>query len=195
MTSASFSPNRANSLLPPNTLKPHCSQSERSDLLANLALTDFVQGRFNEACAGYRAAIRNKPDSAALNEGLANVLKSLGKNGEAIAHLNIALRYSSKTETRLDLAGLLFMTGDFGRAVDQYRKVLSLQPDNVAALNNLAYVLMTCPDRSIHDGGEAIKLSDRACRLTSFKAASFLKLFLRLLRPKAGLRRRGRRMK
>jgi tetratricopeptide (TPR) repeat protein len=147
------------------------------DLLANLALTDFVQGRFNEAAAGYRAAIRIKPDSVALNEGLANVLKSLGKNSEAIGHLNIALRYSSKTETRLDLAGLLFMTGDFRRAVDQFRKVLSAQPDNVAALNNLAYVLMACPDQSIRDGKEAIKLSERACKLTNFKEASFLKTF------------------
>jgi hypothetical protein len=46
---------------------------------------------------------------------------------------------------------------------------------NVTSLNNLAYVLMVCPDRSIQDGGEAIKLSERACQLTGYKQASLLK--------------------
>jgi protein O-mannosyl-transferase len=145
------------------------------DLLANLALTDFVLGRLNESCAEYCAALRIKPDSAALHEGLADVLKCLGRNDEAIAHLTIALRISSKTETHANLAELLFMRGDFRRAVDHYRHVLLVEPDNVACLNNLAYVLIACPDRSIRDGGEAIKLSERACQLTSFKQPPFLK--------------------
>ena len=94
------------------------------DLLANLALTEVVQHRFDEACADYRAAIRMKPDSAVLHEALAGALENLGKNDAAIAHLNIAARLSPKTETRVNLARLLFMTHDYRRAMDEYRKVL-----------------------------------------------------------------------
>jgi tetratricopeptide (TPR) repeat protein len=151
------------------------SNSNDPDLLANLALTDFVQGRFNEACGGYRAAIRIKPESAVLHENLANSLKSLGKNSEAIGHLQIALRYASKTETRLNLAGLLFMVQNFHPAVDEYRKVLLAEPDNISGLNNLAYILTVCPDKSIRDGDEAIKLSKHACELTGFKEAPLIK--------------------
>jgi protein O-mannosyl-transferase len=145
------------------------------DLLANLALTHFVQGRFNEACAAYRAAIRMKPDSPSLHENLANALKNLGKNDEAIAHLDIALRDAPKIETRLSLAGLLYSNQNFRRAVDEYHKVLLAEPDNVSGLNNLAFVLTVCPDKSIRNGGEAIKFSKRACELTGFRQAPFIK--------------------
>ena len=145
------------------------------DSLSNLALMDLLQGRFQEACDEYRAAIRMKPDSMALHENIANALQNLGKFDEAIGHLKIALRSSPKIQTRVTLAGLLFLTHDFRNSINEYRKVLALEPDNVQSLNNLAYVLATCPEANIRNGGEAVRLSEQACHLTDFKQARFLK--------------------
>ncbi len=149
------------------------------DSLTNLALTDLLQGRYDEASAEYRAAIRMKPDSATLHENLAYALQNLGKNEEAIRHLKIALHFSSKIEARVNLAGLLFVTRDFQNSINEYRKVLALEPENLASLNNLAYVLATCPDANIRNGGEAVKLSEHACRLTHFKRAGFMRTLSR----------------
>ena len=66
------------------------------------------------------------------------------------------------------------MTQHFGPAVGEYRKVLLAEPNNISGLNNLAYLLAVCPDNNIRDGGEAIKLSERACKLTGFKEAPLI---------------------
>jgi tetratricopeptide (TPR) repeat protein len=146
------------------------------EALANLALCDSMQGRYAEAVAGYRAALRLKPDSAAAHEGLANALENLGENTEAIGHLKIALRLQPNVRTRLALADSLIQTHDYRAAVEQYRQVLSVESNNVAALNNLACVLATCPDQNLHDGGEAVKLAERACELTAFKQPGLIKM-------------------
>ncbi|HEY1489750.1 MAG TPA: tetratricopeptide repeat protein, partial [Verrucomicrobiae bacterium] len=106
------------------------SQPNEPEALANLAQCDAVQGRFAEACGEYRQALRLKPDNAALHEGLAGALENLGHAAEATGHLKIALRFAPKSSTRLSLAGLLYQTGDYRAATDQYRQVLSSEPDN-----------------------------------------------------------------
>jgi tetratricopeptide (TPR) repeat protein len=137
--------------------------------LANLAQCDAAQGRFAAACAEYRTALRLKPDSAAWHESLAGTLQNLGDNVAAIGHLKIALRLAPKTTTRLALADLLFQTRDYRAAAGQYREALLAEPDNVTALNNFAFVLASCPDGTVRNGGEAVTLAERACRLTKFK--------------------------
>jgi tetratricopeptide (TPR) repeat protein len=145
------------------------------ETLGNLAQCDAVQGRFTEACGGYREALRSKLDNAALHEGLGNALENLGRGPEAIGHLKIALRLAPKNSTRLNLAGLLYQTSDYRSATEQFRQVLSFEPDNIAALNNLACVLAGCPDNSIRDGDKAVKLAERACGLTNFKQPGLIK--------------------
>jgi len=150
------------------------SRPDAPDLRANLGMTYIVQGRFTEACAEYAAGLRVRPEVAELHKGLARALQSLGRNREAIAHLNIAVRLGAKNETRLNLAALLFQTGDFQQTIAQYRLVLLREPDNIQALNNLAYVLTTCTNKTVRNGGEAVQLAERACRLTGFKQPSLI---------------------
>ena len=139
------------------------------DALANLAQCDALQGRPAVAVEEYRTAVRQKPDSARFHEGLASALSAKGDDAAAIGHFKIALRLTPKVSTRLALAGSLFQTRNFHGAVEQFRQVLSAEPDNVPALNNLAYVLGGCPDKSVQNADEAVKYAERACRLTAFK--------------------------
>jgi Flp pilus assembly protein TadD len=145
------------------------SRPNDPDFLANLGLTYAVEGQPAAACVQYRAAIKLKPTSPQLHERLSEALEQLGDTTEAIDQLKIALRFKSKTETRLNLAGLLYEARDFHHAVDQLRCVLSADPDNVTGLNNLAYILTNCSDGSIRNGPAAIELAERACRLTGYK--------------------------
>ncbi len=65
------------------------------------------------------------------------------------------------TIPRLELAVEDEATGQFDRAMTQYRAILSYSPNDVLALNNLAYDLAVHRDRP----QEALPLAERACRL------------------------------
>jgi protein O-mannosyl-transferase len=145
------------------------------EALANLAQCDALQGRFAEASGEYRTAIRLKPDSATSHAGLADALANLGDDAAAVGHLKIAVRLAPKSSTRLLLAGLLIQRRDFRAASEQYHEVLSVEPDNLIALNNLAFVLASCPDKNVQDGEEAVKLAEHACQLTAFKEPGLIK--------------------
>ncbi len=65
------------------------------------------------------------------------------------------------TIARLELAVEDDATGQFDRAMTQYRAILSYSPNDVLALNNLAFDLAVHRDRP----QEALPLAERACRL------------------------------
>ncbi|MGD0745899.1 MAG: tetratricopeptide repeat protein [Verrucomicrobiota bacterium] len=134
-----------------------------------------LQGKFEEAEAHFRAALKIKPDSPETHQNFAEALARQGRNREAILHLQAAInyepRFQPKTGPRLELAALFYQTGDSRQAVSQFRRVLLLNPDEVAALNNLAWILATCPDDGVRDGNEAVQCAERACRLTGFTQA------------------------
>ena len=46
---------------------------------------------------------------------------------------------------------------------------MRLAPGNFHALNNLAWLLATCPLETIRNGPEAVALARRACELTGFR--------------------------
>ena len=137
--------------------------------LSNLGRVLVIQGRLPEARENFQKALQARPHNPEAHENIAQVLTQLGKDQEAIAHFNFALRLRPKIETRLNLAGLLYKTGDFQQAVAQYRQVLLINPQLSEPLNNLAWLLATCPDHDVRDGSEAVRCAEHACQLTNFK--------------------------
>jgi cytochrome c-type biogenesis protein CcmH/NrfG len=59
----------------------------------------------------------------------------------------------------------LLCQGRVAEAVAHYRKTVELKPDAVEARDNLAWVLATCPDASVRNGGAAIEQAEQANRL------------------------------
>jgi len=74
----------------------------------------------------------------------------------------------------MNLAGLLYEAHDYREAVDQYRLVLSLDPNNTTGLNNLAYIFANCSDKTVRNGAAAVELAERACQLTGYKQIPFI---------------------
>ena len=56
--------------------------------------------------------------------------------------------------------------GDARQAVNQYHQALTLKPDMVEALNNLAWLLAAHPSDALRNGAEAVRLAERACELS-----------------------------
>ncbi len=71
-----------------------------------------------------------------------------------------------------DLAMVHHHLEEYGKAVSAYENSLALGPETPIALNNLAWILLTVPDKSIRDERRALNLAEKAVALE--RAAPFL---------------------
>lgn len=104
--------------------------------------------------------------------------QSAHRAGEILMQLNLpqpaekyfqqAASYSSKNpRTYLTLAMLLTRQGKVDQAMEQYTRGLALSPNDLAALNNLAWYHATSPDASHRDGQKAVRYAQRVVQLTN----------------------------
>jgi tetratricopeptide (TPR) repeat protein len=63
------------------------------------------------------------------------------------------------------LGTVLIQQGRIREGVEEWQKVLTIQPDNGNAMSNLAWVFATSPDQSLRDGGQAVQLAEEAQRI------------------------------
>ncbi|SPD72951.1 Tetratricopeptide repeat protein [uncultured Desulfobacterium sp.] len=61
-----------------------------------------------------------------------------------------------------DLAMVCHELGKYGEAIDAYEKVIEIDPGNAVSLNNLAWILVTAPDKEIRDKVRSLSLAKRA---------------------------------
>jgi tetratricopeptide (TPR) repeat protein len=65
--------------------------------------------------------------------------------------------------------GVYHRMGRYGRAISDYERSLQIEPDRMHVLNNLAWLLATCPEDEIRDGPRAVGLARRACELSKWQ--------------------------
>ena len=138
----------------------------------NLGYALIVQKNYKGAEAQYLAVFKSDPRQPIANRMYARLLEMEGRNAEAIRHYQMSVSLNPDIDTCMDLATLDYACGNWGRAAMDLRRVLSLKPDpamKVTALNNLAWILATCPDGSVRNGLAAVRYARDACRLTAFK--------------------------
>jgi Flp pilus assembly protein TadD len=94
---------------------------------------------------------------------------------EAMPHLEKALKLNpASADAHAQLGVALAAEHRSREAVVQYREALRLKPEEIQALNGLAWLLATQPEAELRNGPEAVRLAERACRFTSFKAPALL---------------------
>ncbi len=143
----------------------------------NLGYALVLQRNFAEAETQYLAAIKINPHAAPAHKMYARLLELQGRNAQALEHLRTAAIFNPDVDTCMDMAALDYAAGDWSRTATDLRQTLALKPDpsdEAAALNNLAWLLATCPDNSMRNGNEAIQCAEQACRLTAFKQPAFI---------------------
>ena len=72
------------------------------------------------------------------------------------------------------LASLAVKEGKYGEAIEGYREALRHPPTSHEALNDLAWLLATCPEAKYRDGAEAVQLAERACELTRYEKTIYI---------------------
>ena len=127
------------------------------------------KGRVDEAIAQYQKTLQIKPERVEVRNSLGNALLQRGRMDEAIAQYQQALQINSDhAKAHYDFANALVKMGRVDEAMVHFQQALQVNPDYTEALNNLAWLLATCPDAHIRDGVQAVKYAGRACELTHY---------------------------
>jgi len=124
------------------------------------------QQRYEEAIQAFSTAIEIIPrDYQAYNyRGVAWAL--MGKYDKAIADYNKALEIRPRYAEAYNNRGFArTQQGDLSNALNDYGRALEINPFFVDAYNNKAWVLATCADQRFRNGGQALRLAQKAVEL------------------------------
>jgi choline-sulfatase len=97
--------------------------------------------KWGDADRHFRSVLSKQPENVIARKFLANVLRKQGKNEEAIALMQSALKSKlHQTETRLHLAEAYLDTKQYREALTQVSAILKEEPENVRALTMAAWL-------------------------------------------------------
>ena len=103
------------------------------------------------------------------------LLTEEGHYNEATNYLAYAVRLKPALAANYcKLAFLVDMQGKPGPSITYYRECLRMNPDNITACNNLAWLLATLPDPALRNGSEAVGLAEHANQLVSYQQPALL---------------------
>jgi tetratricopeptide (TPR) repeat protein len=120
------------------------------------------QNNREEAISHYEKAIGLRSDFVEARSNLGNVLQQQGKTKDAIAQYEKALAQSPKqADVHFRLGMAMESEGKLADAVAHYQKAVELEPRDILATNNLAWLLATCPEAALRQGKKAVELAER----------------------------------
>jgi tetratricopeptide (TPR) repeat protein len=168
---------------------------DNEEVRSNLALVSFRSGAYGEAAVQYGRLCAVNPRSAEYRKRLGQSLALQNDDQRALPALIEAERLApADAEIAITLAAIYERTGNLQEAIRQYRVGIKLQPDNSAAMNNLAYILADTgsnPDEALAMAKKALEkhpsdplISDTIglCYLKKGMLDTSLQVFDRLVR-------------
>ena len=82
--------------------------------------------------------------------------------------------YPDHADSHYRLGLVLSKQGLYAQATEPYRRTLALRSDHLGAMNNLAWLLATCPLEIVRDGPEALARAEKASQQTEKPLAGTL---------------------
>ena len=123
--------------------------------------------KFSEAAEAYKRCLELAPDSADANYHLGLVEERLGDVAAAVEHWGRAVElYPSYVDAHLRLTNAALQRHDLKAAEQCLRNAMAHNPDVPSFSNSLAWLLATSPADAQRNGEEAVRLAEKACRLT-----------------------------
>ena len=137
--------------------------SDHSRAYNDLGYAYLHQGEIANAVTNFQIAILIRPGYAEAYYNLARAFLINNQPREALNYFQRAVELDpGVAEPHCKLANTLALLDRHGEAIAEYSKALRILPGMDEAANNLAWLLATCPDRSLRDGPRAIALARQA---------------------------------
>ena len=130
---------------------------------------------YDKAIRDYSDAIRLNPQDALsyLDRGIS--YKGKKEYDKAIADYSEATRLDpNDPDSYFNRGNVYKAKKEYAKAVGDYKQVIRLDPKDPDAYDSLAWLLATCPDSKVRDGGQAVDYAGTACELTDAESSYFL---------------------
>jgi len=125
-------------------------------------------GRADEAINVARNGLAVSPTDPELHYTLGQALARKGDYASATNQFAYALLLKPAwADVHFTFGQVLLQLGDAPNGLQHFQEAVRLAPDSPLALNGLAWLLATCPDATVRNGPEAVRLAEQACVVTS----------------------------
>jgi tetratricopeptide (TPR) repeat protein len=142
---------------------------DNADAHYNLGHALAAKGQTDGAIQQFQETLRLRPDYAQAHYNLGVILSMKGQTDRAISQFQEAVHLQpANPEALSSLAGAFDGQRRYADAVRFYQAALKARPDQAGVLNNLAWLLASCPDAAFRNGPEAVRLATRACELAKY---------------------------
>jgi tetratricopeptide (TPR) repeat protein len=139
-----------------------------SDARANngMGIALGMSGKTNEAIPYFRKAVQTQSDFFEAYYNLGVIFTKEKRANDAIdAWQNVIRIRPLFAQGHENLGYAFYSAAKFSDSLAQLRLALEEEPNRLFALKLAANLLATCPDSSIRNGAEAVKLAERAKQL------------------------------
>ncbi|MDF1862875.1 MAG: tetratricopeptide repeat protein [Verrucomicrobiales bacterium] len=123
----------------------------------------YQHGTTEEAATHYLAATRLDPSNSQASLSLGALLLKSGRIDEAFPLLKQSIANAAtpdeEASTRRTLAQAHLLKKEWGPALDQYSEAIKLSPNQALYVNELAQLLLDCPEPSLRDPARALNLA------------------------------------
>jgi tetratricopeptide (TPR) repeat protein/peroxiredoxin len=111
------------------------------------------------AITAFERTVNYDPKNVNAYRNLVKLTAKTGQLEKSVSHLEALeeLAPTAATPLRMDLAQKLYKAGRHREAADNMRAVLRLNPGQLTAASNLAWILATNPRADVRNGAEALK--------------------------------------
>ncbi len=141
----------------------------------NLGSALLALGNPQAAIDAYKKSIELNPGDISGYFNLAGALTQLNRLDEAVSAFRAGLEINPRVpRAHHELAVLLNRMGQPVRALQCLRQGLQDCPKDIMLVNDLAWLLATCPDAAVRDGREAARLAKGACEATAYRHVNLL---------------------
>lgn len=145
----------------------------KAEAMVREGSSELQRKRYGRALAWFNAALHRhlpKRVAASIYSLRGEAYLGQGEVAKAFADYNRAVSFAPEDiHVYASRATGYEKISNFRAALADYAKVLELSPDNAYALNELAWLQASCPDRSVRNGRAAVRASTKACELTRWK--------------------------
>jgi tetratricopeptide (TPR) repeat protein/mono/diheme cytochrome c family protein len=143
--------------------------------LYGLAVVRHGQRNLDEAIELYGKALGADPLNVSGHYNLGRALAERGQIDRAIQSYHKAIELAPEdADAHQSLARALVMQDKLAEAIYRYRRTLEIEPDRVGALLDLAWIIATAPNVELRVPAEAVRLAERAVKLTTGANATAL---------------------
>jgi len=133
-------------------------------------ITYSKQGAFDKAISDFSKAINICPTNAIAIYNRAVAYAQKHSFEKAFTDFAEALKMSPNSSKVLaGRGGLYIKVGEWEKAIKDLTAAISYEPGDAEAYNSLGWLLATCPDPSVRNGSEAVKLASKACELSHWQ--------------------------